>query len=133
MTETNFTRVSEILKVDDSLGLVFGFAIVCTEDGEPYFDLQKDHVPDESMLKESTDYMLNSRLTKEMHEGDPDGLVVFAFPMTAEIAKALDIETPRTGLLIGMRPGPEAFAKYKSGEYSSFSIGGSYGENEEVS
>lgn len=132
MTEDAFNTYSEILKVDTSLGLVFGFAIVSTEDGEPHFDLQGDHIPEDAMLKAATDFMQKSRATKEMHQGEVDGQVVFAFPLTTEIAKALDIETPRTGLLIGMKPGEEALAKFASGEYTGFSIGGRYITNEEV-
>ncbi len=132
MTDKNFSTYSEVLKVDDSLGLVFGFAIVCTEGGEPYFDCQGDHIPPEAMVKASTDFMQHSRATKEMHQGDQDGEVIFSFPLTADIAKALDIETPRTGLLIGMKPGPAALAKFKDGTYTGFSIGGSYVTNEEV-
>lgn len=77
------------------------------------------------MLKAATDFMLRSRVAKEMHSGSPVGPVVFAFPLTAEVAKALEIETRKTGLLIAMRPGPAVMAKYKSGEYTGFSIGGS--------
>jgi hypothetical protein len=37
--------------------------------------------------------MENSRIAKEMHQGDAKGSVVFAFPLTAEIAKSLGITT----------------------------------------
>ena len=36
----SFELRAKILKVDDSLGLVFGWAIVCQEDGVPYYDVQ---------------------------------------------------------------------------------------------
>lgn len=130
---------AEVLKVSDELGLVFGFAIVCKQDGEEYFDIQGDHIPEESMLKASTDFMLNSRMAGHMHERDddgnpvPNGQVVFAFPLTTEVAKALEIETKKTGLLIAMKPdSEEILEKYRSGEYTGFSIGGSYVETEEV-
>ena len=114
----------EVLKVDDTLGLVFGFAIICEKDGTPYFDLQGDHVSEEEMLKASLDFMENSQIVDEMHDQDDKGTVVFAFPVTNDIAKALDIQTDRTGLVIGMKPNEEILAKYKSGEYKGFSIGG---------
>lgn len=133
MTEHNFiNKCSEILKVDESLGLVFGFAIVCTEGGDPHYDLQGDHIPEDAMIKASADFMQKSRATKEMHRGEVDGEVLYAFPMTADIAKALGMETPRTGLLIGMKPGAEALAKFKDGTYTGFSIGGRYITNEEA-
>lgn len=118
-----FAKAS-LVKVDESLGLVFGFAIVCKKDGEDYFDLQEDHIPEDAMLKASLDFMLNSRVAKEMHAGDAAGTVVFAFPLTSEIAKALEIETKQTGLLIAMRPAEGMMAKFKTGELTGFSIGG---------
>ena len=80
-----------------------GYAIICSEDGEPYFDLQRDHIPEDLMLKASLDFMENSQVAREMHgrtvEGSRKqaGSVVFAFPMTADIAKALGIEVRKTG------------------------------------
>jgi hypothetical protein len=67
-----------------------------------------------------------------MHKGDPIGTMVFAFPLTTDIAKAFDITTPRTGLMIGMKPSAEVLAKFKSGEYTGFSIGGKRVEEEVV-
>jgi hypothetical protein len=118
-------QATSILKVDESLGLVFGFAIVCKEDGEDHFDLQGDHIPDGVMLAGSLDFAKGERVAKEMHKGDQIGDVVFMFPLTAEIAKSLDIVTKRTGLLIAMQPeDPEVLRKFADGEYTGFSIGG---------
>jgi hypothetical protein len=123
------TKNASVVKVDEALGLVFGFAIVCKEAGEPYFDTQSDHIPEDAMLKASTEFMLESRVSGDMH-ARADGQVVFAFPLTEEVAKALDITTKRTGLLIAMKPSPAVFEKFKKGEYTGFSIGGSRGEDE---
>ena len=127
------------IKVDEELGLVFGFAIVCKIDGEDYYDLHGDHIPEESMLKAATDFMMHSRVAGDMHERDEQnapvekGSVVFAFPLTEEVAKSLNIATAQTGLLIAMKPSdPEVLDKFKSGKYTGFSIGGSYGETEVV-
>lgn len=143
-----FSREATFLKVEESLGLILGFAIVCEVDGEPYFDLGevqedgsviRDHVLPEAMLKAATDFMKNSRLATIMHERDEDDLpvkggdVVFAFPMTAEIAAALDITTKRTGLMIAMKPdNPEDLAKARDGVYRGFSIGGARIRDEAV-
>ncbi len=133
VAELKFSRASEIevCKVDPELGLVFGFAIICKVDGVNYFDTQGDHIPERAMLKASMAFMKSERTSTDMHEGD-DGQVVFAFPLTAEVAKALEIETEKTGLLIAMQPSPEVFAKFKDGTYTGFSIGGSYGETKVV-
>jgi len=132
VTDPTFALKGEIAKVDDELGLVFGFAIVSTLDDQPYFDVQGDHIPEDAMLKAATDFMENSRMAKEMHQGDSKGTVLFAFPLTAEIAKSLDIETKKTGLLIAMKPDDDMLEKFKDGTLTGFSIGGSYGDVEFV-
>ena len=127
---TEFSRNCEFLKVDDELGLVFGFAIVCMEGGVPFIDLQKDCVPEVDMVEAGLDLMENP-ISGDNHarddEGQPviDGRIPFVFPLTAEIAKSMGIVTERTGLMIGMKPSPEVLAKFKDGTYKGFSIGGS--------
>ena len=130
--ENNFELRAEVLKVDDSLGLVMGYAIICMEKGEPYFDLQGDHIPDQSMLEASLDFMENSQVAREMHNGERAGTVVFAWPMTAEIAKAFGVTTERTGLMIAMRPDKDMLEKFQLGELTGFSIGGERLKDEEV-
>ena len=120
------------MKVDEGLGLVFGFAIVCKENGEPYFDVQQDHIPEDAMLKAAADFMQNSRVASEMHDGSDIGRVVFAFPLTEDIAKSLGINSPRTGLLIAMKPAADVLEKFISGEYTGFSIGGARLEDEDA-
>ena len=138
MTNSQFKTACEFVKVDEGLGLVFGFAVVCMEKGQPYVDLQKDHIPEDAMLEASLDFMRNSRMSGDMHARDEagqpirDGEVAFAFPLTTEIAKSMGIETERTGLMVAIKPSAAVLAKFVSGEYTGFSIGGSYVENEEI-
>lgn len=126
MTEKRIDITTGICKVDDSLGLVFGYAMVCKIDGEPHFDLQGHHIPEATMLKALAKFMGGDNVVaKEMHTGEQVGTYLFAFPMTTEIAKALDIEVKQTGALIAMKPDNEAtLNKFKSGEFTGFSIGG---------
>ena len=132
MTRT-FSTGAKVVKVDEGLGLVMGYAIVCKEVGEPYFDKQGDHIPEDSMLEAALDFMENSRLAREMHAGDGKGSVVFAWPMTEDIAKAFGIATDTTGLMIAMRPSDDAMLeKFRDGTYTGFSIGGERIEDEEV-
>ena len=132
--DKNFQINSVISKVDDDLGLVMGWAIVCKRDGVDYFDLQGDHIPESSMLEAATDFMLHSRVIKDMHRGDPlPGTIVFAFPMTTDVAKAFGVETTQTGLMIAMKPDDETvMEKFRTGEYTGFSIGGRRIEDEEI-
>jgi hypothetical protein len=118
-------KFAEVLKVDDSLGLVLGWAIVCKKDGCDYFDLQEDHIPEASMLSAAVDFMQNSRVAKEMHTGEASGSVLFAFPLTGDIATAFGVETKTTGLMIAMKPDSEdMLAKFRDGTLTGFSIGG---------
>ena len=115
----------KVAKVDDSLGIVFGYAIVCTEGGEPYYDTQGDNIPEEAMLEATADYMQGDRMAKVMHEGGKAGQVVYGFPITGDIAKALGITCYKTGFVVGMKPESDAILeKYRSGEFTGFSIGG---------
>lgn len=114
---------AQVLKVDQSLGLVFGWALVSKVDGEDYFDTQNDHVPEEALMKAALDFA-DLRVGKEMHTGDQCGSIPFIFPLTTDVAKSLNIETNTTGLLIAMKPSADVLAKYESGEYTGFSIGG---------
>ena len=138
MSDDSFEVSTEILKFDEDLGLVLGWAIVSTVDGEPYFDKQNDHIPEGAMLKAATDFMANSRVAGAMHKGgkvekaEARGTVVFAWPMTSEIAKAFDLEVKKTGLMIGVLPDGDMLEKFKDGDFTGFSIGGKRGEDEVV-
>lgn len=124
---------ASVIKVDDGLGLVFGWAMICKDGGNDYYDVQDDHIPEDAMLKASTEFMLSRRVAKEMHFGDEQGTIVFAFPVTADVAKAMNISTDRTGLMIAMKPSSEALLeKFRSGEYTGFSIGGQRLVDEEM-
>ncbi len=128
-----FDITGYVVKVDDSLGLVMGFAIVCNEDGEPYFDVQGDHIPEDAMLKASLDFMQNSAAVNEMHDDERVGDVVFAFPLTEDIAKAFGILTRKTGLMIAIKPADDDMLKrFQLGELTGFSIGGTRIEDEEI-
>lgn len=124
---------ADVVKVDAEHGLVFGWAITCKVDGAEYFDRQGDHIPEDAMLKASADFMENARVHKVMHAGEQVGSVVFAFPLTTEVAKAMGLETSTTGLMIAVKPGdPAVLAKYASGEFTGFSIGGERISDEDV-
>lgn len=123
----------KVEKVDAELGIVFGYAIVCTQKDDRYFDLHDDHIPESAMLNATAKYMSGSRIAKDMHKGDPCGQVVYGFPMTVDIAKSLNITIERSGFIVGMRPdSAEMLAKFRSGEYTGFSIGGRRVQDSEI-
>jgi len=142
-TVTDVNPSFRIAKVDDSLGLVFGWAVVCKVKGEDYYDLNVDwvgkhagervpeHIPEPVMLKAALDITKVGTLPgNEMHEGPDQGHYPFLFPMTTDIAKAMGITTEKTGLMCAFKPPPGILAKFKPGpngeppEYTGFSIEG---------
>lgn len=132
MTKDFRTHVN-FVKVDESLGLVMGFAIICKQEGKDYFDSQGDHIPEDAMLKAASDFMAGNRIVGDMHQSDEGGQVVFAFPLTTEVAKAFNIQTNTTGLMIAMKPAQQkTLEKFRDGTYNGFSIGGSRDVDEEV-
>ena len=122
----------KVVKVHEELGLVLGYAAVCKDAGQDYFDLQDDNFDEAAMVKAALDFAQNSQIAKEMHDGDATGSVPLVFPMTTEIAKAFGIEIEKSGLMIAMKPDDDMMAKFKSGELTGFSVGGIVEEFEEL-
>jgi len=140
ITEKVF-HVAKVEEVNEELGIVFGWAIISKIRGKEYFDVQGDHIPEDSMLVASANYMQKSRIGGHMHRyrgNDAEsveraGEVIFAFPLTTDIAKAMGIASPTTGLMIGMKVDrPDILEKFKNGTYTGFSIGGRRLLDEEV-
>lgn len=126
------TVIEKAIGADEQLGIVFGWAIVSKFRGEDYYDLNVDpdgsrvpeHIPEDAMLKAAAAFMDGDRPGNEQHSGPDKGKFLFAFPLTTEIAKALGIETDRTGLIVGYKATPETIAKVKAGKFTGFSIEG---------
>jgi len=138
-------KVNDVLSVDEEHGLVIGWAIVCKLNGEDYYDLNVDtdgvhkgkrvpeHITEDCMFKAAAEAAEAGQCPgNDMHAGPDAGSYHFMFPMTTEIAKALDITTKRTGLLVGYKPPADILAKFKDGTYTGFSIEGARVSYEEV-
>lgn len=112
------------------LGIIFGYGMVCRTKGADgawsnYVDFQSDHIGEDTMLRGSTNFMVKSRALKAMHEGQVLGEVVHSLPVTEEIAAMLELDVKKTGWIVGVKPAdPADVAKFDSGEYTGFSIGG---------
>lgn len=125
MSGTQQLQKATVAKVDAGLGLVFGWGIICKENGEDHFDTQGDHIPEDVMVNATSDFMENARVAKDMHSSaDPHGVIVHSFPLTEDIAKAMGISTEKTGWMVAMKPSAEILKKYEEGTYTGFSIGG---------
>lgn len=121
----NTTLKSEILKYDEEQRLVYGWAYVCTVKGEVSLDHSQEYIRPDEIVKAATSFMLDVRTAKAMHTGNPIGEVVHSLPITKEISGALGIQTDREGWILAMKIHDDGvWGKVKSGELSSFSIGG---------
>lgn len=127
MPEIRKITTTEIIKVDRKHGVVLGWGIVCKQNGEDYYDLQDQHIPEEVMMAAAIEFSHNGRVAKEMHVGDQKG-AAFVFPITTDIAKAFGFPESKTGMLVMYKPSAEEVAildKFENGTYKGFSIGGS--------
>jgi hypothetical protein len=150
MSASKIMKVQEDVQVDASHGIVFGFAIVSkirNAEGvyEDYYDLNVDvegihkgkkvpeAITDDAILKAVVDasdagtHMVGD----EMHDGPDTGNYPFMFPLTEDIAKALGIDAPKLGLLVGYRPEADVLKKFQDGTYTGFSMTGGRVEFEE--
>lgn len=120
------SATARLVKTSDELGLAFFWAFTTTEkDGSDHYDLHGDQVlADNDMIKAAAAFMEKGGAADEMHDSEQTGRVVFAMPMTPEIAKAYGVETKTSGLMVALRPSPDAMAKLKDGTYTAVSIAG---------
>lgn len=83
-----------------------------------------DALSDMSSVDEQELTELVKRASKDMHEGDECQEVVQMLPVTEELAKALEWDVKKTGLVIALKPTAEVLKLYESGDRTGFSIGG---------
>lgn len=115
----------DIVKVDQDERIVWGWASVVMEKGQPVVDRQNHRITPEEMEKSANEFMADVRLAKAMHDGGGVGEVIHSFVVTDEICKVFDIECDRRGWIIAMKIHDDAtWDRVKSGELSAFSIGG---------
>jgi len=115
----------QILKSDDEQRLVYGWASVVTEKGQPVIDRQGDVIKPDTLVKAVNNFMEHIRVGKQMHNGDQIGVVVHSLPITKEIGDSLGIHSDREGWVVAFKVYDDnVWAKVKSGELAAFSIGG---------
>jgi hypothetical protein len=124
-----------VIKVDEEQHMVYGWASVVTEKGQPVIDLQDDVIMPDTMAKAATEFMLDVRKALVMHARNPSGgidddmikgIVVHSLPLTVDLAKSLGIHTEREGWIVGMKiQDPTTWQLVKEGKLKAFSIGGS--------
>jgi len=115
----------KILKTDEEQRMVYGWASVITEKGEPVVDRQDDMIEADTLVKAVNEFMEHVRVGKAMHVGDQVGTVVHSLPITKEIGDSLGIQSDREGWVVAYKVfDDDVWAMVKSGELAAFSIGG---------
>ena len=115
----------KILKTDEEQRMVYGWASVVTEKGEPVVDRQGDVIEAGTLVKAVNEFMEHVRVGKAMHVGEQVGVVVHSLPITKEIGEALGIQSDREGWVVAYKVfDDDIWAMVKSGELAAFSIGG---------
>lgn len=116
----------QVMKVNADMRLVFGWAQVCKIDGEQYYDTDTQGIPEQVALESWNEFMQTAKVMKAMHSGDQMGEVRFAFPLLEDISKSLGVETNgKTGIVVAVYVSDDdTLAKFQSGEFKDFSIGG---------
>jgi len=124
--QDEIVATAKFVKSSDDLGLAFFWAFTTTNtDGSAHYDLQGDNIG-EDFIKAAMEFMTaEGGAVDEMHDGVPTGArVVFAMPMTPDIAKAYGLITKQSGLMIAIKPTADQLAKLKDGTYTGVSIAG---------
>ena len=115
----------QILKTDEEQRMVYGWASVVTEKGEPVVDRQGDVIEPDTLVNAVNKFMEHVRVGKEMHKGEQIGAVIHSMPITKEIGDSLGIQSDREGWVVAFKVySDDVWAKVKSGELAAFSIGG---------
>jgi len=115
---------AEILNYNQEERMVYGWASVSTIDKKLVEDHHGDVIEAVEIEKAATNFMLTSRVSKEMHVGTKIGDVVHSLPITLDIAKSLGITTDREGWVVGVKVyDDEVWNKVKNGDLAAFSIG----------
>jgi len=123
----------KILKVDDELRVVWGWASVISKNGKTITDTQDDQIQSEVLVKAAHEFMRESAEGGFMHVPDLKvGTIVESMVFTKALQDALGVKVldkadgqQIEGWLVGFSVESEKLWKrVKSGEYAQFSIGG---------
>lgn len=121
---TEFRRRVPIEKVDDEMRIVWGWAYVCEENGQRVVDHSGQIWDADAVQKTAHGFATDSRVGGVMHQGQ-GGHIVDTLFFSKAIQEALGINCRKVGWFIGFKvDDDDAWSRVKSGELSSFSIGG---------
>lgn len=134
-----FELTAEISKIDDEMQVVYGWASIIEENGQPTVDTQGDIITERELIRAAHDFMRDARAGGVMHmenaDGEPVvvGEIVESMIFTKDLQAALSIDLGMVGWLIGFHvTNADVWRAVKEGSLRAFSIGGS-GTRKEVS
>lgn len=117
--------LEKIQKTDDDLRQVFGFFSVVETDGVPVIDSQGDVIVATDMEKAIYRYVKFSGMGDDRHDGRCKAKLIESMWFSKEKQQALGIDLGYVGWWGGFEVHDDVmWAKIKTGEYQSFSIGG---------
>tara|TARA_R110000851_G_scaffold50512_3_gene120561 strand:+ start:506 stop:934 length:429 start_codon:yes stop_codon:yes gene_type:complete len=117
--------IQSIAKVNDDKRLVSGWFSIISKGSEPVIDRQGDYISEDTLVEAAHEYMRNCRVGKEMHDGEQIAEVVEMTVFTKDMQDGLGIDLGFVGGWLVMKVHDDkVWAKVKSGELPSFSIGG---------
>lgn len=131
MTDTEFSTAGTIAKVDDDMRVVWGWASVIEEGGQPVVDTQGDVIEESELVKAAHGFITDHRAGGLMHAPGRDGKpmrigdVVESLVLTKAVQKVLGVDLGKVGWLIGIRVTDDAvWRAVKDGRLAGLSIGG---------
>jgi len=119
-----------VAKLDDEKQLVFGWASVVEENGEPVTDLQGDQIDESEMEKMAYSFVVDSRVGGVMHKRDGErpiqvAKLVESIAFTKDKQEALGVDLGKVGWWVGFKVNDDkVWEQIKKGNYSGFSIHG---------
>ena len=139
--DETFELTADIVKVDKSEHLVYGWASIVKIGDKLVTDSQGDRIEPETLERAAIDYTLHARVAGQMHKAEDDEVekvgdliesVVFSPDKTAAMLKSLtgqgieaEMKMPFCGWWIGFHiSSQKVWDRIVSGELRAFSIGG---------
>ena len=112
-------------KIDSDMRVVWGWANVYEDGGEPVVDAHGDVIDEADILKAAHTFVADVRAGKVMHGGRRIGTIVESLVLTRTLQKVLGIDLGKAGWFIGMKiDDPDVWKQVKEGTLRAFSFGG---------
>ena len=130
--DDDYSIQAPIIKTNDEKRLVYAWASVIKENGQMVVDHQGDIIDEGDLTKAVHRFMLESRMSKEMHKGSETGDVVESMMFSEDLQRALGINLNKVGWMVAIKiKDDDVWKRIKKGELKMLSIGG-HGKREDL-